>query len=203
MTVMPAFVVLLWWVQTGFGATTIPVQDFEDSSLKPSVWVVDVPNENASVALSAKEAHDGKQSLKLHYRFVASAKFQYLGIPNKVRIQGPVQMLRYWLRGDGSKCSLGLQITDAKGETHQFKQARTIDFTNWSEMKFDLQSPHETWGGDKNSKLDYPITSVVFTVGQPVVNGKNQAVEGDLFFDSVSVDSSLSTAEILGGQIAV
>lgn len=190
----------------GFSAglgTAVMVQDFEKASTQPTAWVVNVPNENASVALSSNESHDGRRSLKLHYRFVASDKFQYLGIPNKVRIQGPVQKLRYWLKGDGSKCSFGLQITDAGGETHQFKQARLIDFTNWNEAAFNLQSPHETWGGDKNGKLDYPITAFVLTVGQPVEHGKNLAAEGDLFFDSVSADSERSAEEILGGQIAV
>lgn len=203
MKVVSASMVLMLWVARGFSAGPVIVQDFEDRSSQPSVWVVDIPSENAAVTLSSGESHDGKSSLKLKYRFTAADKFQYLGIPNKVRIQGPVQRLRYWLKGDGFKCSFGLQITDARGETHQFKQPRSIDFADWKEAVFDLQSPHETWGGDKNGKVDYPVTSVTFTVGQPVVDGKNRAAAGDLFFDSVRVDSERSAEEILGGQIAV
>jgi len=77
------------------GSTPVMVQDFERVSAPPTVWVVNIPNENASVQLSTDQPHDGKQCLKLHYRFVGTGNFQYLGIPNKVRIQAPVHTLRF------------------------------------------------------------------------------------------------------------
>jgi hypothetical protein len=195
-------------------ARPVMVQDFEKSSSLPSVWVVGIPNENASVRLSTEQWHDGSQSLKLHYRFVGAGGFQYLGIPNKVKIHGPVHKLRYWLKGDESKCSCGLQATDAAGETHQFRSLSTgagqgviIEFTGWREVVFDLDAPHETWGGDKNGKIDDPITAIILTVGQPVERGggkeKLLAAEGDLYFDSLGVDSEKSAEETLGGEIAV
>jgi hypothetical protein len=194
--------------------TAVLVQDFEKSSLQPTVWVVNIPNGNASVQLSTDEAHDGKQSLKLHYHFLGAGGFQYLGIPNKVKLLAPVHKLRYWLKGDNSKCSFGLQVTDARGETHQYRslssgtgQGGVIDFTGWKEIVFDLDSPHETWGGDKNGKLDQPIVAVTLTLGQPVekVAGKDKrlAVESDLYFDSLSVDSERSVEETLGCQVSV
>ncbi len=65
-----------------------------------------------------------------------------------------------------------------------------IDFKGWKDVVIDLDSGHETWGGDKNGKIDYPITAVTFTVGQPVADGgKARAAEGDLAFDSLMVDS--------------
>ncbi len=193
--------------------TPVMVQDFEKAP-PPSVWVVNIPNENASVQLSTDQPHDGKQCLKLHYHFLGAAGFQYLGIPNKVEIQGPVHKLHYWLRGDNSKCSYGLQVLDAKGKTHQYRslssntgQGGIIDFTGWKEVIFELNVPHETWGGDKNGKIDYPITTVVFTVGQPMERAggmeKPLAAEGNLYFDSLSVDSEKSVEETLGSQIAV
>ncbi len=192
----------------------VPVGDFEKSSPEPTVWVVNIPNENAAVRLSADQAHDGKGSLRLHYRFVGGGSFQYLGIPNKVKVHGPIHAVRFWLKGDGSKCSFGLQVTDAAGETHQFRslstgagQGGSIDFTGWKECVFDVVSPHETWGGDKNGKIDDPITAIVFTVGQPVAReGEKEsllAAEGDLYFDSLAVDSGVSAEETLGGEISV
>jgi hypothetical protein len=103
------------------GSTPVMVQDFEQAASQPTVWVVNIPNENASVTLSTDQPHEGKQCLKLHYHFVGAGQFQYLGIPNKVRVQGPVSRLHFWLKGDNSKCSYGLQVTDAGGETHQFR----------------------------------------------------------------------------------
>jgi len=189
------------------GATQVTVQDFEAVSSPPTVWVVNIPNENAAVQLSTNQPHDGKRCLKLHYHFVSTGSFQYLGIPNKVRIQAPVRTLRFWLKGDNSTCSYGVQVSDASGETHQYSQntgqAGAIDFSGWKEIAIDLASNHETWGGDKNGKLDYPITGITFTVGQPKNNDKLVAIESDLFFDSLSVDSEKSAIETLGGQISV
>ena len=142
--------------------TTVMVQDFEKAPAPPTVWVVNIPNENASVQFSTDHPHDGKQCLKLHYHFLGAGQFQYLGIPNKTRIQAPVHKLHFWLRGDHSNCSYGVQVSDASGETHQYSkntgQCGLIDFTGWKEIVVDLDSPHETWGGDKNGKADYPLT---------------------------------------------
>ena len=197
---------LLAWT-AALEAAPVMLQDFETLSSPPSVWVVNVPNENAVVRLSTDQPHEGKQCLSLHYRFVAAGNFQYVGIPNKVKIQAPVHKLRFWLKGDNSKCSYGVQVTDAGGETHQYGkntgQGGIIDFAGWKEIVIDLDASHETWGGDKNGKLDYPITAITFTIGQPTEDGKLLGVEGDLFFDALSADSEKSAAETLGSQISV
>lgn len=188
--------------------TAVMVQDFESADLEPTVWVVNIPNENASVQLSTDDPREGKQCLKLHYRFLASDGFQYLGIPNKIKIFAPVHKVRFWIKGDNSQCSYGLQVTDAGGETHQYRslssgtgQGGIIDFTGWQEAVFDLDLPHETWGGDGNGKLDHPITGVTLTIGQPTkkVDGKDTllAAEGNLFFDALRVDSEKSAEETL------
>ncbi len=189
------------------GATPVMVQDFEKASALPTVWVVNIPNENASVRLSTDHPRDGKQCLALHYRFVGTAGSPYLGVPNKVKVGGPLHKLRYALYGDASKCSYAVQVTDAGGETHQYGKAAgqggVIDFTGWKEVAFNLDAGHETWGGDKNGKLDYPITGVTFIVGQPTGGDKPTAAEGDLAFDAVAVDSDRSAEETLGGEVAV
>ncbi len=188
-------------------ATRVTVQDFEKAASLPSVWVVNIPNENASVRLSTEHPHAGRQCLKLHYKFLGTGEFQYLGIPNKTKIQAPVHQLRYMLHGDNSKCSYGVQVSDASGETHQYSkntgQCGLIDFTGWKEVVIDLDSGHETWGGDKNGKIDYPITSITLTIGQPTDRDKRLAVESDLWFDSLSVDSERSAEETLGCQVSV
>ena len=89
------------------------------------------------------------------------------------------------LYGDDSKCSYGVQLTDAGGETHQYSkntgQGGLIDFKGWKEVVIDLDSGHETWGGDKNGKIDYPITGITFTVGQPTDEHRLTAVESRSF----------------------
>ncbi len=187
--------------------TPVLVQDFEKASPQPKVWVVNIPNENATVQLSNEHPHDGKQCLKLHYHFLGAGQFQYLGIPNKTRIQAPVHKLHFMLYGDNSRCSYAVQLTDARGETHQYGkssgQAGVIDFKGWKEISVDLDVAHETWGGDKNGKLDYPLPGITFIIGQPMDKDKLLAAEGDLYFDSLSVDSERSADETLGCQVAV
>jgi hypothetical protein len=185
----------------------VMVQDFEKTSSLPSVWVVNIPNENASVQLTTEHPSGGKQCLRLHYQFIGAGEFQYLGITNKTKIQAPVHQLRYMLRGDNSKCSYGVQLSDAGGETHQYSkntgQCGLIDFTGWREVVIDLDSGHETWGGDKTGKIDYPITAITLTIGQPTDRDQRLPAESDLSFDSLSVDSEKSAEETLGCQVSV
>jgi hypothetical protein len=199
---------LVYAFTPAWGATPVVVEDFEKASSQPTVWVVNIPNENASVRLSTDAPREGKQCLKLHYHFLGNGGFQYLGIPIKVAVHAPVHKLRFGLKGDNSKCSYGLQVTDAGGETHQFRslstgegQGGTIDFQGWKEVAFDLEAPHETWGGDRSGKIDYPITGITLAVGQPVekADGKEKLVpaEGDLYFDAISVDSDVGAEETL------
>jgi hypothetical protein len=149
------------------GSTRVMVQDFEKASSLPNVWVVNIPNENASVQSTTEHPQGAKQCLKLHYKFKGQGQFQYLGIPNKTKIQAPIHQLRFTLYGDISKCSYGVQLTDVGGETHQYSkntgQGGMIDFNGWKEVVIDLDSGHETWGGDKNGKIDYPITGITAT----------------------------------------
>ena len=188
-------------------AAPVMVQDFEQAAVPSTVWVVNIPNENASVRLSTDHPHDGKQCLRLHYHFLSTGNYQYLGVANKVNIHGPARQLRFWIYGDNSKCSYGVRLADSAGKTHQYSQntgeGGIIDFTGWKEVVIDLDAGHETWGGDKSSKIDYPIKQIDFTLGQPADHQKLVAVESDLSFDSLSVDSASFEDELKACQIAV
>ncbi len=187
--------------------TRVMVQDFEKKPSLPKVWVVNIPNENASVQLSKDHPHGGEQSLKLNYKFLAAGQFQYLGISIQTRIQAPVHQLRFMLYGDNSKCSYGVRLEDAGGETHQYSkntgQGGLIDFAGWKEVNIDLDSGHETWGPDKNGTIDYPITSITFGIGQPTDQDKPLSAEGDLYFDSLSVSSEKSADELPARHVSV
>ncbi|MES2657150.1 MAG: carbohydrate binding domain-containing protein [Verrucomicrobiota bacterium] len=201
------FVILIPGMPTARAADPVMVDDYESDSPPPAVWVVNLPNENASVQRSDEQPHDGKACLKLHYHFTEGGSFQYLGVPNKKKIAAPIQRLRFRLKGDNSKCSYGVQVSDASGETHQYSQntgqGGTVDFTGWKEVVIDIGANHETWGGDKNGKMDYPINAITFTVGQPRNGEKSLAMESDLSFDSLAVDSEHGADEILVPRISV
>lgn len=198
---------LTWVIASACAAAPVMIADFERAPSPPQVWVVNIPNENASVQFSTDDPHDGKQCLRLHYHFVSTGNFQYLGVANKVRIESPVHQLRFWLKGDNRKCSYGVRLTDSAGKTHQYSkssgQGGNIDFDGWKEVVVDLDSGHETWGGDKSGAIVYPITEITFCLSQPQDNGKLAAVESDLFIDSLRVDSATVAEEALACRIAV
>ncbi|MBN2477501.1 MAG: hypothetical protein JXB62_23040 [Pirellulales bacterium] len=191
-------VVLALAIAPAWGSTPVVVQDFEKASSLPKVWVVGIPNENAAVTLSTDHPCDGKQCLNLHYHFTGEG--QYLGIPIPVKIQAPIHQLHFTLYGDSSGCGYGVYLADARGETHKYRNAEVmkIDFKGWKELVIDLDAGHETWGGDKNGKIDYPITGITFEISHA-----KTPVESDLFFDSLIVDSEKSAEETLGCQVSV
>lgn len=184
--------------------TTLPllsvmVQDFEKPGKAPTVWIVGAPNENASVKLTTEHPQQGQQSLQLHYKFTGAA--QYLGVPVPIDVRAPVHKVRWMFYGDGSGSGYGLHVTDASNETHKFRNAATmkIDWKGWKEITVDLDVPHETWGGDKNGKINYPLTGITFEIS----NDNPKPVESDLFFDAISVDSEKNALETLGRVLSV
>lgn len=180
--------------------TSVPLSSLRPVASEPTVWTVDFPQEDASVTSE-------KDSVKLAYRFTESTKVQYLGIPMKIRALAPLQSFHFRLKGDGSGCSYGIQVTDAGGETRQYSrntgQGGLIDFKDWKDIRFDLTGGHETWGGDKNQRLDYPLSAITLTVGQPAVDGKLLGAKGELVFDRLEVTSTHSAVEIAGARISV
>lgn len=180
-------------------ATRVMVQDFEKPSSLPTVWVANVPEGSARVKLVSDHPYEGKQCLDLHYHFTGGG--QYLGVPVPVKILAPVHQLHFMLYGDGLGAGYGLYVADASGETHKYRNpaAMKIDFRGWREITINLDAPHETWGGDKNGRLDYPLTGITFEIS----HDPPTPVESDLYFDAVSVDSDRSAAETLGSQISV
>jgi hypothetical protein len=177
----------------------IAVQDFEGVTAPLKVWVVNMPDQNASVKLSSEHPYQGKQSLQLHYHFTGAG--QYLGVPLPVKVLAPVHRLRWMVYGDSSGSGYGLYLQDVSGETHKYRNAAAmkVDWKGWKQIEVDLDAPHEHWGGNNNGKLDYPITGITFEVSH---DGATPS-EGDLFFDALSVDSEKGRLETLGGQVSV
>ena len=178
----------------------VMVQDFEKSNVPISVWVVNIPNENANVKLSDGQVQ-GKQALQLHYKFTGEKGGEYLGVPVATKVLAPIHKLKWMMYGDGSHCNLGIYLIDIKGETHKYRDPANlkIDFKGWQEINIDIDAPHEIWGGDKNSKIDYPIASFTFEIG----NSTQAPIESDLTFDNLSAEAEKSAVETLGGQVGI
>jgi hypothetical protein len=178
--------------------TPVVAEDFENVSNPPKVWVVNIPESNAAVTLSTEHPNQGKQCLKLHYHFTGPG--QYLGIDVPLKIEAPIHKLHFALYGDASGCGYGLYLTDAAGKTHKYRNAKemAIDFKGWKEITIDLDQGHEIWGGNNNGKIDYPLKEIKFEISTA---GKE--TDGNLYFDTIVVDSEKSAAETLASFIAV
>ena len=178
MKTVVAFVCVAFCTALAMGAD-VAIQDFEGKVDPPKVWVVNMPEGSSTAEISDKAAA-GKGSLMLRYKF--TDKGQYLGVPLAVSVSKPIQKLRFQLLGDKSGSGFGVYVIDASGETHKYRDPaiRSIDFEGWKEVTIDLAGGHETWGGDKNGKIDYPISTITFEVGTP-----GKATDSQLCFDSV------------------
>ena len=76
------------------------------------------------------------------------------------------------IKGDGSKHKIFLVLTDASGENH-YLLSSSLKYTDWSDFNICLAEylkepfPGEvtgnSWGGDGNQKIDFPITRI--TIG--------------------------------------
>ena len=194
-------ILLAWNILPARALTPVMVQDFEKPSPAPAVWVVNIPNDSASSKLSTEHPQQGRQSLKLRYHFTGDKSGQYLGVPIPVKIQTPIHKLSWMLYGDASNSGCALYLSDSSGETHKYRDANAskISWKGWKEVAVDVDAPHETWGGDKNGKIDYPLTGITFEISQ---NG-TAPIESELFFDAVRAESEKSALETLGGQVSV
>ena len=188
-----ATVLILMMCSVAAALTPVEVKSFEKEVL-PKVWLVDLPVDAVTARLS--NGHKARTCLSVDYRFTGGG--QYLGVVNPVRILAPIHRLHFWMAGDSSFVGLAVYLNDVSGETHKYRFA-SPKTTEWTEVTVDLDKPHESWGGDKNGKLDLPVLGITFEVA----NAGSTPCIGTLKFDSLSVDSEKSALETLGVTIAV
>ena len=195
----PSLLAVVFWASTASGALTpVVVRQFAATTPLPTVWVVNTPNGSSTVRWSADHRRAGGQCLALDYRFTGGG--QYLGVVNPVRILAAVHRLHVWVDGQTPATAVGVYLGDVSGETHKFRfEPPAAGQAGWREATVDLDRPHESWGGDKNGKIDYPILAVTFEVSHP---GTDPAA-GTLRFADLSVDSERPAVQTLGVTIAV
>ena len=185
---------LLWCA----AAAPVTVLDYDRDGPPPTVWVVGTPNGSSVARQSTDHPHDGPGCLGLDYQFTAGG--QYLGVAQRVRVLAPVHAVRFWVDGDTPDIGLAVYLDDVSGETHKVRvEPRAAGQVGWRDVVADLDRPHESWGGDKNGKLDLPVLKLTFEVAR---RGDGPAA-GRVRFDTVRVDSDRSAIETLGVTIAV
>ena len=103
-------IVLTCGIAPLWGSTPVMIQDFEKAEPPSSVWVVGIPNENASVQLSTDHPFEGKQCLQAALPFHRQWAIPGCECPVK-KIQAPIHKLHFMLYGDNSGVRLrGLRV---------------------------------------------------------------------------------------------
>ena len=97
------------------------------------------PTSNASAALSADHPRDGKEVPETALpTSSARGRFSTWAFPSSPGSRRPFTRSVTGFAAIDSKCSYGVQLTDASGETHQYGkntgQCGLIDFAGWKEI---------------------------------------------------------------------
>jgi len=163
------------------GAVKVLVEDYESpAELRLGGAAV---HPKSKVRLSGAEPFQGKRCAELTYRFTDRKGHQYLEVFTPHRFRTRVRRIALAVRGDGSSQFARVRFTDKSGEYHQFDLGK-LDFKGWRVLAADLDGPRGTWGGDRNKKLDYPITFLNIVLDALVRPG-----EGKVAFDAVTVEA--------------
>jgi beta-glucanase (GH16 family) len=198
---LPAFVLFAAMLSPAHAdpLTQVTVQNFQSDVSEPTRFVVNMPEDNMVATLSSEQPYDGKRDLRVHYNYTGGAT-EYGGVDFPVQVHAPIHALHVQIYGDNSGVGYGLYLLDATGKTHKYRDGATmkVDFNGWKEITFNLDGPHETWGGTADGKIDFPVSKITFELSNP-----GHAAEGNLYFANITADSEAGAAQTTGGQIAV
>ena len=110
-----------------------------------------------------------------------------------------------WVYGDGSRNLHGIRLQDQSGETHYYRLGLlpsrgwtrcVIDLANWS-------GHYDAWGGNRDRKIDLPITTVAYNIRSYSAYG-TCAAEGSVVIDDLTVEGPASApAESSGAEAGV
>jgi len=171
------------------------VYDFEgENPVATLQWDRSPTNVGFNAALSAEQAHSGKQSLRIEMNlpegvtvgnqlkiFTKPLKAEKLEQPGAASRQGgrgtagrnavpadsqaALRCVKFWLYGDGSKRKLTVRVRDQDGE-HHYVNAGAITWKGWGEVVADFtQGDVRSSGGDGNKRIDGPMVSLVIQIG--------------------------------------
>ncbi len=89
--------------------------------------------------------------------------------------------LRYYSDGNRELNGCGMRITDATGETFQWSVTTPDDKPGWKTVKYQLTPSNfgDSWGGNKDRKLDFPVKLVGYGIGFRAGTG------GPVWFESL------------------
>jgi len=108
-------------------------------------------------AAAARESFEGRDALRIDYRFGAGWKYALGRLPQPIELPGRPATMGVWVHGDASGALLLMRYVDAGGQTFQ-PEGIPVDWRGWRRVTFRLRG--ETggrWGGANDGVIRYPI----------------------------------------------
>jgi len=122
------------------GKTEVIMNDFEEENFRFHSYPADIVTGN--VELCDIEKYEGKSSAKLSYDFsaTATAKGAYIIFDDEIEIDKTVEYISFYANSERkqSNVTIKMQIEDAKGKEQLVTVKDSINFTKWTEIKYEL-----------------------------------------------------------------
>ena len=175
------------------------IEDFEAAPLgrPPYLWKVNSKNASGSKVGAVLQRKDGKRigkALKFDYRFGSkSSSTDYLAAgPERRALPGNMLAITTTVTGDGSGNAIFLRLRDRTGE--RFDYFFRVTWSDARQVTFKpLPAPKGSVGGNRNGKLDFPIS--FDRVGVRRVTGAKR--EGEITFAALKAIVKYPSVNVL------
>ncbi|EKD76137.1 MAG: hypothetical protein ACD_43C00214G0001 [uncultured bacterium] len=125
-------------------------------------------------------------AMQISYAFTADTNC-YAPVTLNKELPNPTRALQFKVKGDNDNTLLRVRVVDATGETFQYNLGYMPK--EWLYYTIQLNQPSSYWNGDKDGKLDQPITFNAFVLDD--TDGSNE--QGTLAIDEFYATSHADT----------
>ena len=166
---------------------------FKDQTL-PEYKIIDNFSESTGQGweFSGTECTNG--TVNDHYRGTMQVTYVFTGTDNcyapitlNQELPNPTRALQFKVKGDNDDTLLRLRVVDATGETFQYNLGYMPK--EWLFYTVQLSEPASYWNGDKDGKLDQPLTFNAFVIDD--TDGSKE--KGTLAVDELYASSRAQT----------
>lgn len=128
--------------------------------------------------IASVDGNTKKNRLRVDYQFTQPTNC-YGVVGRSLQLPGKTRALAFRARGSNDNTILRVRVTDTTGETFQYNVGLMPD--QWLPYVVQLSQHAAHWGGDKDGKLDQPLSFQGFVVD----NGSGSMARGRVLFDDL------------------
>jgi len=174
------YLALLFLMAASAGGVRAQEEAFSDSSK----WgFTNGPEYPGAVGSFSLVEEDKRNACAIKYDFSGGGSYVSAGLKTSTAEEfGAVQ----FSVKDAQAGVVIVRVTDASGECFQFKKRYTTP-GEWEDVRVDIGvRPVESWGGDANKTIDFPVKSIWFGVPK----GGDKEPAGTLFVSDLKYEAN-------------